>query len=85
MTDADLVAALRLLGPQGQLPGQLLYAAAALAAAGLDPDEVARWAARHGGGRVEAGAVKLRKGQSPREGRVGRPEGFVLVPDSALR
>jgi hypothetical protein len=83
-TDAELVAALRTLGPQGRLPGQLLYATAALAAAGLDPSEVERWAAARGGGPIEAGAVKLRKGQTPREGRVGRPEGFVLVPESAL-
>lgn len=84
LPEPDLVAALRLLGPQSRLPGQLLYATAALEAAGLEPAAVARWAATHGGGSIEAGAVKLRKGQRPQEGRVGRPEGFVMVPESAL-
>ncbi|MBO9534153.1 MAG: hypothetical protein J7513_14375 [Solirubrobacteraceae bacterium] len=84
MTDEELVAALRTLGPSSRLPGQQLFAAAALTGAGLDPDEVGRWATAHGGGPFDAGAVKLRKGQRPEDGRVGRPEAFVLVPDSAL-
>ncbi len=85
MTDAELVAALRTLGPSARLPGQLLYAAAALRGAGLDPGEVGRWATAHGGGPIDAGAVKLRKGQRPEDGRVGRPEPFVLVPEDAVR
>lgn len=83
-SEQELIDALRLLGPQSRLPGQLLYSTAALAGAGLDPAAVARWAGRHGGGAIEAGAVKLRKGQRPQEGRVGRAEGFVMVPESAL-
>ncbi len=83
--DDELIAALRLLGAQSQLPGQLLFATSALAAAGLDPDAVGRWATAHGGGAIEAGAVKLRKGQRPQDGRVGRPEAFIVVPESALR
>jgi hypothetical protein len=83
--DAELIAALRRLGPQARLPGQWLYAAAALTGAGLDPEAVGRWAQQHGGGPVDAGAVKLRKGQRPEQGRVGRPEAFVMVPETALQ
>lgn len=85
MTDDQLVAALRVLGPTSRLPGLAVYAGAALELAGLDVDEVTAWAAAHGGGRLDAGAVKLRKGQKPEQGRVGRAEAFVAVPESALR
>jgi hypothetical protein len=84
MTDAELVAALHTLGPSSRLPGRTLFAREALIGAGLDPDVVLRWATAHGGGSIEAGAVKLRKGQRPQDGRVGRPEAFVVVPDAVL-
>lgn len=84
MDDAELIAALRRLGPIGRLPDQSLFSGAAIEAAGLDLAEVIRFAQAHGGGELAAGAVKLRKGQRPQEGRVGRPEAFVAVPDAAL-
>jgi hypothetical protein len=83
-SDAALIDALQTLGPQGRLPGRLLFASSALAGAGLDVADVDRWAQQHGGGAVDAGAVKLRKGQRPEHGQVGRPEAFVLVPEAAL-
>ncbi|MEH3055159.1 MAG: hypothetical protein PGN13_14365 [Patulibacter minatonensis] len=79
------VRALGTLGPQGRLPGQLLYATSALEAAGIDVEALATWAAAHGGGPLQAGAVKVRKGQRPEQGRVGRPEGFIGVPDHLIR
>ncbi len=80
MTDDELVAALRTLKPTGQLPGTALFLADVLEQAGIDLDHLARWAAAHGGGAVEAGQLKLRKGQRPEQGRLGRPQAFYAVP-----
>ena len=84
MADEQLVEALRVLGPASRLPGQLLFAESAAEAAGIALADLEQWAASHGGGRIEAGAVKLRQGQRPEQGKVGRPEAFVIVPESAL-
>jgi hypothetical protein len=61
-----------------------LFAESAAEAAGIDLGHLERWAAASGGGRIDAGAVKLRKGQRAEQGRVGRPEAFVIVPEAAL-
>ena len=84
MTDDELLAALRVLGPSSRLPGWLLFAEAAAEAAGIELAHLERWAKTQGGGRIDAGAVKLRKGQRPEQGKVGRAEAFVVVPERAL-
>lgn len=85
MTDDELIAALRTLKPTGQLPGLALFKADLLEKAGVDLDHLQRWAAAHGGGAVEAGQVKVRKGQKPEQGKVaGRPQAFYAVPDQLL-
>ena len=85
MTDDDLLAALRTLKPTGELPGLALFRADLLEAAGVDLGELERWAARHGGGAVEAGQLKLRKGQRPEQARpTGRPQRFFAIPSGLL-
>ncbi|MDO9354454.1 MAG: hypothetical protein Q7T55_12215 [Solirubrobacteraceae bacterium] len=85
MTEDELIAALRTLKPMGELPGLGLYRADLLEAAGIDLAELGRWASAHGGGPLEAGQLKLRKGQRPQEGRPGRPQAFYAVPLSLIR
>jgi hypothetical protein len=84
MTDDELIAALRTLRPTGELPGLGLYRADLLEAAGIDLQELERFASAHGGGAIEAGQLKLRKGQRPQEGRPGRPQAFYAVPLSLV-
>ena len=84
MTDDELLAALRTLRPTGQLPGTALFKADVLERAGIDLDHLQRWAAAHGGGAVEAGQLKLKKGQRPEQARPGRPQQFYAVPDDLL-
>lgn len=84
MQTPELVAALRALPPSSRLPGLALYAASLLEAAGLSPDAAADWAQAHGGGWVDAGRLRLRKGESPAQAKVGRAERFVAIPDDAL-
>lgn len=84
MTDDELVAALRTLRPTGQLPGTALFKADVLERAGIDLGHLQRWAAAHGGGAVEAGQLKLKKGQRPEQARPGRPQAFYAVPSALL-
>lgn len=84
MPEASLRAALQQLPPSSRLPGTALYAASLLEAAGLSPEEVAQWAQQQGGGWIEAGRLRLRKGESPERATVGRAERFVAIPDDAL-
>ena len=85
MTDDELIAALKTLRPTGELPGIALYRADLLEKAGVDVAHLQRWAAAHGGGVVDAGPVKVRKGQRPEQGRPGRPQAFYAVPLSLVR
>lgn len=85
MTDEELVEALRTLKPIGELPGTALFRADVLEAAGIDLGHLERWAAAHGGGPLQAGQLKLRKGQRPEQARPGRPQPFYAVPLSLLR
>lgn len=80
MTDEELVAALRMLKPTSQLPGTALFKADVLEHAGIDVAHLERWAAAHGGGPLQAGQLKLRKGQRPEQARPGRPQEFYAVP-----
>lgn len=84
MTDDELVDALRTLKPIGELPGTALFRADVLKAAGIDLAHLERWAAAHGGGQLEAGQLKLRKGQRPEQARPGRAQPFYAVPLAAL-
>ncbi len=84
MSAPELRAALQELPPSSRVPGLALYAASLLEAAGLQPEEVATWAQAQGGGWIEAGRLRLRKGESPQQAKVGRAERFVAVPDDAL-
>jgi hypothetical protein len=86
VTDDELIAALRLLRPTGELPGLALFKADVLERAGIDPAHLQRFAAAHGGGAVEAGQLKVRKGQKPDQVKPsGRPQAFYAVPSSLLR
>lgn len=85
MTDEELVEALRTLKPIGELPGRALFRADVLQAAGIDLVHLERWAATRGGGALEAGQLKLRKGQRPEQARPGRPQSFYAVPLDVLR
>lgn len=84
MTDDELIAALRILKPTGALPGLALFRADLLEKAGIDLAHLERFAAGAGGGPVQAGAMKVRKGQRPEQGRPGRPEAFFAVPLALL-
>ncbi|MDQ8045741.1 MAG: hypothetical protein AAGC46_08070 [Solirubrobacteraceae bacterium] len=85
MTDAELIAALRTLKPTGQLPGTALFKADVLEKAGIDLAHLERFAGAHGGGAVQAGQLKLRKGQKPEQAKAtGRPQAFYAVPESLL-
>lgn len=85
VTEAELIDALKLLPPMGELPGLALYRRDLLERAGIDVDDLDRWAKAHGGGLVQAGELKLRKGQRPEQGRTGRPQDFYAVPLDLLR
>jgi hypothetical protein len=85
MTDDELIAALRTLRPTGQLPGVALFKADVLERAGVDLAHLQAWAAAHGGGAVEAGQLKVRKGQRPEQATPsGRPQAFYAVPLALL-
>lgn len=84
MTDDELRSALRILKPTSELPGLALYRADLLERAGIDLAHLQRWAGAHGGGALEAGQVKVRKGQSPEQGRPGKPQAFYAVPAKLL-
>jgi hypothetical protein len=85
VTDDELIAALRVLRPTGELPGLALYKADVLERAGVDLTHLQKLAAKHGGGAVEAGQVKVRKGQKPEQAKPsGRPQAFYAVPSSLL-
>lgn len=85
MTDDELIAALRALKPTGGLPGVALYKADVLEKAGIDLEHLQRWAAAHGGGALEAGQLKVRKGQKPDQVRPsGRSQAFYAVPIAHL-
>lgn len=85
MTDDELIAALRTLKPTSELPGMALFLADLLVGAGIDLDHLQRWAAPHGGGAIEAGRLKVRKGEAPERGRLtGRPQAFYAVPSALL-
>ena len=85
MTDEQLAQALRVLKPIGELPKMALFRADVLEMAGLDLAHVERWATAHGGGTIEAGQLKLRKGQRPEQGRPGKPQPFYAVPLELIR
>jgi hypothetical protein len=85
MTDDELIAALRTLKPTSELPGVALFKADVIERAGIDPAHLQRWAAAHGGGAIQAGQVKPRKGQKPEQARpTGRAHGFYAVPLTLL-
>lgn len=84
MTDEELIEALRTLRPTGQLPGLALFKADVLERAGIDLAQVERLAATRGGGAMQAGQLKLRKGQRPEQSRPGRPQAFYAVPSELL-
>lgn len=84
MTEAELIEALRELPPMGALPGLALYRRDVLERAGIDLDVLDRWARAHGGGPMQAGQLKLRKGQRLEQGRAGRPQDFYAVPADLL-
>lgn len=87
MTDDELLTALNTLGPTSVLPnGDGVFKADVLQRAGIDLAELERWTAAYGGGAIQAGALKLRKGQRPAEVRAtGRPQAFYVVPAALLR
>ncbi len=85
MTDDELIAALRTLKPTSELPGLALFKADLLERAGVDLTHLQRWASAHGGGALDAGPVKVRKGQAPQQGKPGRPQAFYAVPLTLLR
>lgn len=85
MTDDELIAALRTLKPTSQLPGMALFMGELLERAGIDLDHLDRWASAHGGGAIQAGRLKVRKGEAPERGKLtGRPQGFYAVPTDLL-
>lgn len=84
MTDDELIVALRALRPTAELPGVALFKADVLERAGVDLAHLQRFAQAHGGGTVDAGKLKLRKGQRPEEARPGRPQAFYAVPQRLL-
>lgn len=85
MTDDELIAALRTLKPTGELPGTALFRADLLERAGIDLQHLQRWAGAQGGGAVEAGQLKVRKGQRPEQAKpAGRPQTFYAVPSRLL-
>lgn len=85
VNDDELAAALRTLRPTGQLPGLALFKADVLERAGIDLAHLQRWAGAHGGGAIEAGQLRLKKGQRPEQARPsGRPQAFYAVPLSLL-
>lgn len=85
VTEAELIDALKRLPPMGELPGLALYRRDVLERAGIDIDALDAWAEDHGGGLVQAGELKVRKGQRPEQGRTGRPQDFYAVPTAELR
>jgi hypothetical protein len=84
MTDDELLAALRTLKPTSELPGLALFKADVLERAGIDPGHLERWTAAHGGAALQAGQVKPKKGQSPKQLRPGKPQTFYAVPTDLL-
>lgn len=84
VTDDELLAALRTLRPTGQLPGTALFKADVLERAGIDLEHLQRFAAAHGGSAVQAGELKLRKGQRPEHARPGRAQPFYAIPSELL-